>query len=107
MDSQPIFIQVGDLADGFAPDSNILPAVSDFSGQTLRLHFADGTVIEHVFETASDLKWTVTTGAETGQSSVDSYRATSVREGIYFIDFIKHSARATSVSLVVDIKRGL
>jgi hypothetical protein len=108
MDSQPIFIQVGDLADGFAPDSNILPAVGDFSGQTLDLHFADGTVIEHVFETASDLKWTVTAaGAEAGQSGVESYRATSVREGIYFIDFIKQSVRATSVSLVLDIKRGL
>ncbi|EEG08603.1 molybdenum cofactor biosynthesis F family protein [Pseudogulbenkiania ferrooxidans] len=107
MNTQPIFIQVGDLAEGFAPDSHILPAVSDFAGQTLRLHFADGSVIEHVFETASDLNWTVVAGAEAGQSGVDSYRATSVREGIYFIDFIKQSARATTVSLVIDNKRGL
>ncbi|MBI3146252.1 MAG: molybdenum cofactor biosynthesis F family protein [Pseudogulbenkiania sp.] len=107
MDSQPIFIQVGDLADGFAPDSHILPTVDDFAGQTLRLHFADGSVIEHVFETASDLKWTVVEGVEAGQSGVDSYRATSVRAGIYFIDFIKQSARATTVSLVVDVPRGL
>ena len=107
MDTQPIFIQVGDLAEGFAPDSHILPSVGDFAGQTLRLHFADGSVIEHVFETASDLTWTVVAGAEAGHSGVDHYRATSVRDGIYFIDFIKHSARATTVSLVVDIRRGL
>lgn len=107
MDSQPIFIQVGELADGFAPDSNILSTVGDFAGQSLRLHFADGTVIDHAFETASDLKWTVIEGAAAGQSGVDTYRATSVRDGIYFIDFIKQSERATSVSLVVDVKREL
>lgn len=72
MNTQPIFIQVGDLAEGFAPDSHILPAVSDFAGQTLRLHFADGSVIEHAFETASDLNWTVVAGAEAGQSGVDT-----------------------------------
>lgn len=107
MDSQPLFIQVGDLADGFAPDSNILPLVSDLAGHSLHLHGDDGSVTEYVFETAEDLKWTVRKGPGTGLSGIETYRATSVRKGIYFVDFIKQHERATSVSLVLDLKRGL
>jgi hypothetical protein len=106
MESQPVFIQVGALADGFAPDSHILPAVGDLAGRTLQLNFPDQSRIEHVFETGQDLKWRVHGGSEDGQSGVASYRATSVREGIYFVDFIKQEQRATSVSLVLDLKRG-
>jgi hypothetical protein len=107
MESQPVFIPVGALADGFAPDSHILPAVADLAGRSLQLHLPDGSRIEHVFETAQDLKWRVYGGSEDGQSGVASYRATSVREGIYFVDFIKQEQRATSVSLVLDLQRGL
>lgn len=40
MTSQPAFIQVGALADGFAPNSHILAPVGDLEGRTLVLTFA-------------------------------------------------------------------
>jgi hypothetical protein len=43
MSTQPVFIPVGDLADGFAPDSHILPFSPVLQGQQLVLHFADGS----------------------------------------------------------------
>lgn len=42
MASQPVFIQVGELAEGCAPDSSILPALNDLVSRILQLHGADG-----------------------------------------------------------------
>lgn len=95
MSSQPVFIPVGALAEGFAPDSNILALVQDLNGRTLSFAFSDG----------SQETLTVLDGSRVRSAAGErAARVTSVRRGIYFIDFIDGDALggATTVSLVID-----
>ncbi|MCG8295186.1 molybdenum cofactor biosynthesis F family protein [Pseudomonas entomophila] len=93
------WITVGALAEGFAPQAFILPQRADLAGRTLTLHFANGWIIEHRFDT-DQLHWHAADGHGSGRAS---YRATSVRDGLYLVDFIKQEGgRAWSVSLVLD-----
>lgn len=99
MTTQSDWITVGALADGFAPEAFILPNLADLNGKTFTLHFANGWQIEHRFETA-ELSWNAADGHSSGSAA---YRATSVRPGLYLVDFIKREAgQAWSVSLVLD-----
>ena len=93
------WITVGALADGFAPDAFILPNLADLNGKAFTLHFANGWQIEHRFDT-EQLHWHAADGHSSGSAA---YRATSVRPGLYLVDFIKHEAgQAWSISLVLD-----
>ncbi|AXL49960.1 molybdenum cofactor biosynthesis protein F [Paraburkholderia caffeinilytica] len=131
MASQPVFIQVGELADGFAPDSHILPALDDLVGKTLRLAFADHPTLELEFATAGVLRSHVLAGQRRGSSGEHRYRATSLRSGIYLVDFVGEAgvvdshapqsaasteggdsagdiaATPSSSSFVLDLNRGL
>ncbi|NPT55825.1 MoaF C-terminal domain-containing protein [Paraburkholderia elongata] len=100
MTSQPVFIQVGALADGFAPDSHILPPVDDLTGRTLQLEFADGSAETLTFDSAGVLR------KASGQFEC---RVTSVRDGIYFVDYIGggDGSRPAATSYVLDVKQGL
>jgi hypothetical protein len=101
------WIQVGALADGFHADSHILPPADILSGKTLNVHFEDGSVIEHRFESATRLHWRILSGDGAGAGGSESYRATSLREDIVFVDFIKSGERATSVSMVIDLSNAV
>ena len=48
----PVFIQVGALADGFAPEANILASVDALAGRTLALGDASGAWRVYTFEPA-------------------------------------------------------
>lgn len=103
MTSQPVFIQVGALAEGFAPESYILPPVDDLTGRTLVLDFGDGPAVTLTF---------VSTGVVRTEQGEFDCRVTSVRDGIYFVDYIGgetrgESARPVSTSFVLDVKQGL
>jgi hypothetical protein len=100
MTSQPVFIQVGALAEGFAPDSHILPPVDDLAGRTLRLEFPDGPVETLTFASAGVVR------TVNGQFEC---RVTSVRDGIYFVDYIGggDGSRPAATSYVLDVKQGL
>jgi hypothetical protein len=100
MTSQPVFIQVGALAEGFAPDSNILAPVDDLTGRTLRLEFSDGSTETLTFMSAGFVS---TAGGQ------HECRVTSVREDIYLVDYISggEGPRAASTSFVVDLRQGL
>ncbi|SAL11115.1 moaF [Caballeronia udeis] len=98
MTSQPGFIHVGALAEGFAPDSNILPATADLAGRDMRLQFSDGSSLALEFLAAGTLR------TNRGEHA---YRATSVRAGIYFVDYSGGESGASSTSLVLDLRRGL
>jgi hypothetical protein len=100
MTIQPVFIQVGALAEGFAPDSHILSAVPDLAARTLQLEFSEGAVATLKFESANALS------TETGRYAC---RVTSVRDGIYFVDYIGggDGSRPASTSYVLDVKQGL
>jgi hypothetical protein len=104
MSSQPVFIQVGALADGFAPDSNILTPVDDLNGRTLELAFSDGTRSTLAFAADGTVRAAV-------GSAVASFpcRVTSVRDGIYFIDYVGggDGTRPSTTSIVLDVRQGL
>jgi hypothetical protein len=101
MNEPPTWIPVGELADAFERRSNVLPFTTDLRGMNLRLYFENGWVIEHKFTTARSLRRR--TGTRGRQWTGETYIATKVREGIYFVDFLEHLKRATTVSLALDL----
>ncbi|WP_017774992.1 MoaF C-terminal domain-containing protein [Paraburkholderia kururiensis] len=119
MTSQPAFIQVGALADGFAPNSHILAPVGDLEGRTLVLTFADGGVDTLHFDTAQSVEVErVPAGAAQPAQPRERHacRVTSLRAGIYFVDYIgadeplvdaDGQRRASSTSYVLDLSKQL
>lgn len=106
MSSKTEWVQVGELADGFAPEANVLEYVDDLAGQELVLHFENGMVVRHNFISGDKLFWQVLEGDDTGSSAEESYTATSIREGIYFVDFIKSNEKGVSVTLILNTNTG-
>lgn len=99
MSTTPDWITVGALANGFAPEAFILPNLADLAGKRFNLFFENGWEIEHRFDT-EQLHWVAADGHSEGSVS---YRATSVRDGIYLVDFIKNEGgKDYSISLVLD-----
>jgi hypothetical protein len=103
MTKQTEWVQVGELAEGFAPDSNKLDIVDELAGKAMVLFLDNGTAIKHSFDTGSTLTWEVLEGKDKGERGTEEYTATSIRSDIYFIDFIKASETATSVNIVMNI----
>ncbi|MFH0915426.1 MAG: molybdenum cofactor biosynthesis F family protein [bacterium] len=101
------WISVGELAQAFGPDNNALTPTTDLAGKTVDLHLEDGRLITHRFETDSRLSWETAASGGATTGARETYSATKVREGIYFVDFIKHLDRATTVSLLLDMDRGI
>ncbi|WP_437882230.1 molybdenum cofactor biosynthesis F family protein [Pseudomonas sp. LRF_L74] len=93
------WITVGALAEGFAPEAFILPKLAELAGRRFTLFFENGWEIDHRFD-AEQVHWIATDGHSSGSAA---YRATSVRPGIYLVDFIKHEdSKDWSISLVID-----
>jgi hypothetical protein len=105
------WISVGALAESFASDradSNVLPRSGDLAGRRITLHVDGDDAVEYVFTTDSALtcRRTGRDGSATAQG--ESYLATSLRPGVYFVDFVPHGASPpTSVSLVLDLDLGV
>lgn len=106
MNKSSEWISVGELGDAFLPENNCLPPVDDLAGRQLTLHFENGWMIEHRFASDSELVWTTVSGEPAGQCETERYVATRPRPGIYFVDFIKGTERATSVSIVLNLNNG-
>ncbi|AOJ83542.1 moaF [Burkholderia savannae] len=112
MGADPVFLQVGALAEGFAPDSHILEPVDDLAGRTLTLTATDGATREYTFADRSTLHWREQRAARdasdaAGAGGEAAYRATQLRDGIYFVDYVDPTRRATSVSIVLDLPRAV
>ncbi len=101
------FIPVGQLAGAFAHDSNALPMSGELVGKRIKLHFEDGASAECGFETLSTLVWKPASGAKSSQATEETCSVTRVRKAIYFVDFVKQMERATTLSLVLDLSRGI
>ncbi|MCR0997147.1 Molybdenum cofactor biosynthesis protein F [Serratia rubidaea] len=97
MSSEAVFIQVGALAEGFAPDSHTLRGQDDLAGQTLSLHFSDGERLEVCFVDGQTLHWR-------GQPA--DYRATALRPGVLFVDFLDPQRANASITLVCNQAQG-
>ncbi len=96
MSSEAVFIQVGALAEGFAPHSHTL-AQQDLAGIALAFHFAGGEKVDCRFNDDQTLFW--------GKWRVD-YRATSIRPEILFIDFLDPQRANGSITLVCNHQQG-
>ena len=95
------YIQVGDLAKGIT--GNILPDSGELTGKSPKLFFEDGSIMQIRFNSVHRMTWEALEGLEKGSRGDATYRATSLREDIYFVDYIKESQRAKTVSLVMDL----
>ena len=98
------WISVGELAEAFAPDNNTPRSSDELAGTTLRLHLENGQVVEHEFLTGSKLVWRMLEGSGAGREAEETYVATKVRDGIFFVDFVRHLEQAATVSLVLDLQ---
>jgi len=97
------WITVGALADGFAPEAFLLPD-ADLAGKTFTLNFSNGWCIEHHFG-QEQLQWNAVDGSFAGSAA--SYRATSIRPDLYFVDFLKNEdGQDWSASLILDVHEG-
>lgn len=129
------WITVGALAHAFSEESYVPEASADLTGRTLTLNLQGGGGLEYRFESATDLSWRVLPGtdmgggaavagaevaagggaaagavAATGGAAVTGTApcfAAKLREGLYFVDHLKTDERATSVSVVLDLERGM
>lgn len=98
MSKEAIFIPVGALAEGFKPHSHILSPLSDLAGLTLTCRFNQQDAIATCqIEDEKKLRWE-------GQQT--DYRATSIRPGILFIDFIDPTRQGATVSLICNQNSG-
>lgn len=103
MSTQPVFIPVGDLADGFAPDSHILPFSPVLQGQQFVLHFADGSRASlHASKQQCQLQ-ALDAGTAASFTGQGAYRASSLRPDIVLLDFLPEGQHGHSLSLVLDL----
>ena len=93
----PEFISVGALGEGFAVNNNILEVHGGLNDHDFTLNFPNGRTHECRIVNSHTLVWD---GRE------QAARVTSVREGIYFVDFLAGDAVKESVSLVLDDNNG-
>lgn len=107
MKKQTPWIPVGQLARAFTPDSDALPLSEDLTGRRMKLHFEDGGFAECSFEEMTKLLWKPASGSIGSQATEETCSVTKIRKGIYFVDFVKHLERATALSLVLDLRRGI
>jgi hypothetical protein len=97
MTTIPEFISVGALGDGFAVENNVLEENAGLNGRSLTLRFPGGRVHECTVSEGGNVAWD---GRETRA------RVTSIRSGVYFVDFLAGDAVKESVSLVLDTDGG-
>lgn len=94
------WISVGELEKAFTIDSYAPPHCRDLTEKKLTLYFENGVVIEYKFE-ETKLQWrTISTGNL--EWIEEEYYASKVRQGIYFIDHLRHLEQATSISIVLN-----
>ncbi len=94
MTSEAVFIQVGALADGFAPHGNLLATASLPAGERFTF-YADGSEPQQlVIENDQTLLW---------NGNRAPWRATALRPDILFIDFLDPERDNASISAVCNL----
>jgi hypothetical protein len=99
------WISVGELGAAFqsGPESASLAPTPRLAGRRMRLEFEDGSAADYHFQSAEQL----TRPAAGGEEAAESYRATEIRPGILFVDFIARDRVASTTSLVLDLDQGI
>jgi transcription termination factor NusB len=96
---------MGDIASEYGV--NQMPATDLLSGREYTLNFEDGSAVNYEFVDSETLEWSVTDGRQDGASGRTAYTATTPREDIYLVDYMRDDEPRTSVSLVLDLDRGV
>lgn len=96
------WITVGELETAFSGESNRLTPTTALVGRQWKLAFEDESTMEYRFDGPEDLSFVVHEPRRAARSGSARYFATEIRPGIIWIDYLDPTARATSVSLVVD-----
>lgn len=88
---------LAEMADGF--EGHKYASTDVLAGKTFTIRFENGWLIEHRFESANALVWTILEGDGSGLSESEIYEAVEVRPGILFVEFLKpaHQECATLV----------
>ncbi|MEM2025593.1 MAG: MoaF N-terminal domain-containing protein, partial [Desulfurococcaceae archaeon] len=98
------WISVGELEEAFEAGSYAPPHCRELAGRRLRLCLDGGGAVEYEFGDA-ELRWR-NASAEVSGWVEEKYYAAKVREGVYFVDHLRHLERAASMSIVVDFNLG-
>lgn len=103
MNEEASWIPVGRLAAGFeaAAGSGCLSPSTALVGKHLVLNLEDGSALEFCFRTASELVGSADGGPP------QSYRATEIRRGIFLVDVENRASPTVSISLTIDLGRGI
>ena len=97
---------MGELAQG-GDGSNRLPLTADLVGRDTTLHFENGWIIKYRIKTIRRLSWNKISPSRKSRWTSETYSAMKVREGIYFLDHVRHLERATTISFVLDLNGGI
>ncbi len=98
------YIPVGELSAGFS--EHILPATDCLVGKKTELRYQWGNKATITFISAEALRWETTDKARK-EGFVCPYRAIMPRDGIYFVDFIAPRGSGESVSIILEVTRGI
>jgi MoaF C-terminal domain/MoaF N-terminal domain len=101
------WISVGELAEAFGPDNFTPSATADLAGATHVLNLEDGGSVEYAFMSEERLAWEVGGGEAEGARGEARYFAAKVRDGVYLVDFVAQRVPPTSVTLALDLGRGI
>lgn len=111
--SEAAWISVGQLEEGFqaAAGSQCLPPSAALAGSHVALHFEDGSTVACHFRSATELiregRTRQPRGDPASRAAPERYHATEIRPGIFFVDFIDRTSQAATVSLALDLGRGI
>lgn len=98
-------ISVGELSVGFS--ENALVPSHDLAGKQLNLHFEGGRVTSYRFIDGESLVWSTAAAEGKEEKGFEDYLATQPAEGIYFVDYLACRGDARSISIVLDMSRGI
>jgi hypothetical protein len=107
MSEPSAWISVGELSTAFQRGAYRLRTVEPLRGRTLALHLENQSILELTFEADSRLTWSTRTGIVGIENGTAHYEATEIRPGTLFVDFVPARERATAVSLVLEVGKGI
>jgi len=108
MSNRKPWIPVGELAQGFEPDTFRPAASEELAGRRVAISLEQGGKMELAFVSDAALIVSVEGLDPRRFGTQRRYRATRIRSGIYFVDWLpRDPTDRASISLVLDMNSGL
>jgi phenolic acid decarboxylase len=74
--------------------------VVEFVGKTICITYGSGLEVQARYESAARMHWKCLAGPAAGQSGTETIQCRTIREGLYFVNWIEKSG--TTVSNLLD-----